>query len=425
MAAEAGAALSGMEFSSQYATAPKPSALNKGLPFAWASFYREDGTRLETEGRDRYLWSPRRCSKGRSMRNTTRRGRICRNGCARASRIVFCRSTAALSIPFAERWPVTLRCEGTVRGVGGIKLVGDDCATGVPGLYAAGDAASRERLTGAISGGGGPNSSWAIASGQLGRASRRFICARRAARHSDRRAVPLGRAGLRPSAELRDRYLPGQEFVQVVREEMLPLDRNFFRSAPVMAGVAGTVGCELVGAELASARRGRGSGKGARSRGADCDQPVGLPQRAGSRREPRDAPAARSARDRPGLRLPVRGQRARQRADCAPQPVPWESSGMIEIVSETPLHRVRHLRQGLPGQCFRPGARGAAGHCAAERLPDLFSVRDLLSDRRALCRARTPRGRPRSPRRKSKRAGCSAAIAGVRLAPRQARRDRQ
>jgi succinate dehydrogenase/fumarate reductase flavoprotein subunit len=54
MAAEAGAVLSGMEFSSQYATAPKPSALNKGLPFAWASFYREDGTPLETEGKDRY-----------------------------------------------------------------------------------------------------------------------------------------------------------------------------------------------------------------------------------------------------------------------------------------------------------------------------------------------------------------------------------
>ena len=108
--------------------------------------------------------------------------------------------------PFAERWPVTLRCEGTVRGVGGIRLVGDDCATGVPGLYAAGDAASRERLTGAISGGGGPNSSWAIASGQLGRAGRRFICARWAGRHADRPTVPLGRAGLRPSAEPRTRY---------------------------------------------------------------------------------------------------------------------------------------------------------------------------------------------------------------------------
>jgi succinate dehydrogenase/fumarate reductase flavoprotein subunit len=82
--------------------------------------------------------------------------------------------------PFVERWPVTLRCEGTVRGVGGIRLTGDDCSTGVPGLYAAGDAASRERLTGAVSGGGGPNSSWAIASGNwAGSAAAALIAASR------------------------------------------------------------------------------------------------------------------------------------------------------------------------------------------------------------------------------------------------------
>ena len=96
--------------------------------------------------------------------------------------------------PFAERWPVTLRCEGTVRGVGGIRLTGDDCSTGVPGLYAAGDAASRERLTGAISGGGGPNSSWAIASGNwAGRAAAEY--ARRAGRRHDDADRPLSRSG--------------------------------------------------------------------------------------------------------------------------------------------------------------------------------------------------------------------------------------
>ncbi|MGH7094825.1 MAG: FAD-binding protein, partial [Stellaceae bacterium] len=55
MAAEAGAVMSGMEFSGQYALTPKPSALNKGLPFRWASFTREDGIRLATEGRDRHV----------------------------------------------------------------------------------------------------------------------------------------------------------------------------------------------------------------------------------------------------------------------------------------------------------------------------------------------------------------------------------
>jgi succinate dehydrogenase/fumarate reductase flavoprotein subunit len=135
--------------------------------------------------------------------------------------------------PFAERWPVTLRCEGTVRGVGGIALVGDDCATGVPGLYAAGDAATRERLTGAISGGGGPNSSWAIASGNwAGRAAATFA-ARLGGRIADRPVAGQGQAGLRPAGAARpDLDVP--EVVRVVREELLPLDRNFFRRAATL-----------------------------------------------------------------------------------------------------------------------------------------------------------------------------------------------
>ena len=55
MAVEAGATLSGMEFSAQYACAPKRSSLNKGMPFAWASFFREDGTRLDTANKDRHV----------------------------------------------------------------------------------------------------------------------------------------------------------------------------------------------------------------------------------------------------------------------------------------------------------------------------------------------------------------------------------
>jgi succinate dehydrogenase/fumarate reductase flavoprotein subunit len=121
-----------------------------------------------------------------------------------------------------------MRCEGTVRGVGGIRLLDDDCATGVPGLYAAGDAASRERVTGAISGGGGPNSSWAIASGNwAGRAAATFAT-RIGARIADRPVTPLGQAGLRPTGAAREDF-DAEEIVRAVREEMLPLDRNFFR----------------------------------------------------------------------------------------------------------------------------------------------------------------------------------------------------
>jgi succinate dehydrogenase/fumarate reductase flavoprotein subunit len=233
MAAESGAALSGMEFSAQYAFTPKPSALNKGLPFRWASFTRQDGTPIVTAGRDRHaavaeamLEGPVYCQYDKAvpeLQSWLRRGQpncflpLDRNGVD----------------PFTERWPLTLRCEGTVRGVGGIRLLDDDCATGVPGLYAAGDAASRERLTGAISGGGGPNSSWAIASGNwAGRAAASFAT-RIGARIADRRVTPLGQAGLRPTGAAREAF-DAEAVVALVREEMLPLDRNFFRLEATM-----------------------------------------------------------------------------------------------------------------------------------------------------------------------------------------------
>ena len=41
----------------------------------------------------------------------------------------------------------------------------DDCATDVPGLYAAGDAATRELICGGFTGGGSHNAAWAISSG--------------------------------------------------------------------------------------------------------------------------------------------------------------------------------------------------------------------------------------------------------------------
>ena len=60
---------------------------------------------------------------------------------------------------------MTLRLEGTVRGTGGIRIVDETCATSVRGLYAAGDAATRELICGGFTGGGSHNAAWAISSG--------------------------------------------------------------------------------------------------------------------------------------------------------------------------------------------------------------------------------------------------------------------
>ncbi|WP_241032491.1 FAD-binding protein [Rhodococcus pseudokoreensis] len=67
--------------------------------------------------------------------------------------------------PFTQKYPVRAVLEGTVRGTGGIRITGTDCASDVPGLFAAGDAATRELITGGRSGGGSHNGAWAISSG--------------------------------------------------------------------------------------------------------------------------------------------------------------------------------------------------------------------------------------------------------------------
>ena len=228
MAAESGAVLSGMEFSAQYAFTPKPSALNKGLPFRWASFTRQDGTPISTEGRDRFAAVAEAMLDGPVFARYDQAAPELRPWLRQGQPNCFLPLDRTGVDPFTERWPVTMRCEGTVRGVGGIRLLDDDCATGVPGLYAAGDAASRERVTGAISGGGGPNSSWAIASGNwAGRAAATFAM-RIGAEIAARPVTPLGQAGLRPTGTAREDF-DADEIVRTVREEMLPLDRNFFR----------------------------------------------------------------------------------------------------------------------------------------------------------------------------------------------------
>lgn len=233
MALEAGATLSGMEFSAQYACAPKQSSLNKGMPFVWASFFREDGTRLDTANKDRYVVVARALLEGPVWAQLDRGIPELKQWLRQGQPNCFLPHDRSGVDPFTQRFPVTLRCEGTVRGVGGIKLAGDDCSTGVPGLYAAGDAASRERVTGSITGGGGPNSSWAIASGSWAGQAAAAFAARDAGTIRDRRVTGLGQVGLHPAVSAHSDSR-ADETVETVRQEFLPLERNFFRRGAVL-----------------------------------------------------------------------------------------------------------------------------------------------------------------------------------------------
>lgn len=239
LAVEAGAALSGMEFTGKYTLAPHGSSLNKGLPFRWATFHRENGEVLrdargepvtngigagERHVAQAMLTGPvyaRLDLAEPAMQDWLRRGQP---NCFQPYE--------RMGIdPFRDLFRVELKYEGTVRGTGGIRIVSSDCATGVSGLYAAGDAASRENVTGGISGGGAINASWAIASGWWAGHGAAQHARRRRDRNFDRLRT-LGTTGLRGTAERAPIDLAAT--AQTVHSEIAPLEKSYWRSAETL-----------------------------------------------------------------------------------------------------------------------------------------------------------------------------------------------
>ncbi|KSV72046.1 oxidoreductase [Sinorhizobium sp. GW3] len=238
-AAEAGASLSGMEFTGKYTLGPHGSSLNKGLPFRWATFYRENGEVLrdargepvtngigggERQVAEALLSGPvyaRLDLAEPAMQDWLRRGQP---NCFQPY------DRMGIN-PFEHLFRVDLKYEGTVRGTGGIRIVSSDCGSGITGLYAAGDAASRENVTGGVSGGGAINASWAIASGWwAGHGAARHASSRKS--RDAARLRPLGATGLRGAGEREDVNLAAA--ARAVHEEIVPLDRSYWRKASAL-----------------------------------------------------------------------------------------------------------------------------------------------------------------------------------------------
>ena len=134
-AAEAGASMSGMEFSNAYAIAPTFSSVTKTAYYRWASFYYEDGTVVEGAGsqRGRSIIA-RNLLQGRQVYASLDQAPEELRPLLRVGQTNFFLPFDRLGIdPFKDKFPVTLRLEGTVRGTGGIKIIDESCATGVPG----------------------------------------------------------------------------------------------------------------------------------------------------------------------------------------------------------------------------------------------------------------------------------------------------
>jgi succinate dehydrogenase/fumarate reductase flavoprotein subunit len=225
MAAEVGADLSGMEFCTAYALAPEWGNHTKGRMLQWGSFYDEQGQPMPTErglgGRRDAQWA---LAHGqRVFARLDRAPEHIRQVMRDAQPNYFLPLDKAGIDPFETAYPVRMVYEGSVRGTGGLRLTGPDCATTVPGLFAAGDAATRELVTGSISGGGSHNGSWAIASGTFaGRGAAEFSRRRAAGRGRPVEAVGLrfGGAGA-PTVD---------EVVRAAQEQVLPPMRSFLKS---------------------------------------------------------------------------------------------------------------------------------------------------------------------------------------------------
>jgi succinate dehydrogenase/fumarate reductase flavoprotein subunit len=234
MAAELGASLSGMEFSNQYGIVPLHSSVNKGLPYFWASFYRTDGSAIDIPPGQRFPVLARESLEGPIYARLDRATGALPDALRRGQPNCFLPFDRAGIDPFSDVFPIALRSEGTVRGTGGLRRADDDCSVGIPGLFAAGDALERQDIAGAATGGGGPNASWAIATGVWSGKGAAAFALRLGSRAHERTVRPAGQAGLRPAASTRT--VDAAEAVALVREEMLPVDRNFFRSAPKLDG---------------------------------------------------------------------------------------------------------------------------------------------------------------------------------------------
>lgn len=231
LAAEAGANLSGMEFSNAYAIAPAFSSVTKTAFYTWATFYYEDGSIIEGAG----------SQKGRSVIAKTLQtqpvyARIDKANeemqkWMRKAQPNFFLPFDRLGInPFTQRFPVTLRLEGTVRGTGGIHLVNENCATIVPGLFAAGDAATREFICGGFTGGGSHNAAWAMSSGSWAGEAAGDYALNLGSNAAKRNAVGISST---PVANNINKVAKDgeilQEIIENVQAEVTPYDINLFR----------------------------------------------------------------------------------------------------------------------------------------------------------------------------------------------------
>ncbi|MEH1798303.1 MAG: FAD-binding protein [Nostoc sp.] len=229
MAAEAGAEMSGMEFSNAYGISPAFSSVTKTLFYNWATFTYEDGTVIPGASSHRRSVIAQTLLQQPVYAIIDKAAESMRPSMRLAQPNFFLPFDRAGIDPFTQRFPVTLRLEGTVRGTGGIRIVDESCASSVRGLYAAGDAATRELICGGFTGGGSHNAAWAISSGYWSGKSAAEYSRSLGENKTQRRVKGVGEVGLQSGSD-RSQTLATDEIIQAVQAEVFPYEKNYFRT---------------------------------------------------------------------------------------------------------------------------------------------------------------------------------------------------
>ncbi|MEH2010331.1 FAD-binding protein [Nostoc sp.] len=229
MAAEAGAQMSGMEFSNAYGISPAFSSVTKTLFYNWATFTYEDGTVIPGASSHRRSVIAQTLLQQPVYAIIDKAAESMRSSMRLAQPNFFLPFDRAGIDPFTQRFPVTLRLEGTVRGTGGIRIVDESCSSSVRGLYAAGDAATRELICGGFTGGGSHNAAWAISSGYWsGKSAAEYT--RSLGEHKTQRHLQgVGEVVLQSGSD-RSQTLATNEIIQAVQAEVFPYEKNYFRT---------------------------------------------------------------------------------------------------------------------------------------------------------------------------------------------------
>jgi succinate dehydrogenase/fumarate reductase flavoprotein subunit len=229
LAAELGAEFSGMEFNGQFHVAVGGTYLTRGGYHGGSGTYRDNSGKetfigrrmvdsiLETGG----VWETLDRVADDPVAQDLLRG---------TNPILFAYFDRKGIDPFREGHPVDFILEGSLRAGGGI-AIDDDLATSVPGLFAGGDVTSREKLTGGGPPGGGPASAWALATGAFAGQSAAKFALSHGEHLQTRKVVPGGRFGVQ---QVKDREISPDEIIEIVRDEMLPLDKNYWRTGDKM-----------------------------------------------------------------------------------------------------------------------------------------------------------------------------------------------